>query len=275
MGALALAGGAALVNALYLEQYFFQVKRFKIGNLKNGSKSIRLLLLTDLHINYLLKRHHRLAQKVNQLQPDLIMITGDALDEHTESIRGLQSFLELLDHSIPKAAVMGNHDHKSGASLQDFCQTYKMHNCHLLLNETIIFNIQGTRLAITGLDDFIESQSDVAKAFAHNGYEEHHLLLVHSPLQQEQALPRIEALNQHRPAQQKVNISYIFAGHNHGGQVRLPGYVPILPKKSGEYINGWYNDKKPFLYISKGYGTSALPVRFGARAEVTVFDYIV
>jgi uncharacterized protein len=275
IGALALTGAAVLVKALFLEQYFFNVTRHTIGNVKTGSKSIRLLLLTDLHLNYLLQRHHRLAAKVNQLRPDLIMIAGDALDEHAASIKSLKAFLELLDPDIPKVAVMGNHDHKSGASLKQYCKAYILNNCHLLVNETISFVIKDTRLSVTGLDDFIESHSDVNKAFENTRYEANHLLLIHSPLQQEETMRQVAQLNQSRVDGQKIDISYIFAGHNHGGQVRLPGYVPKLPEKSGDYVNGWYNDKKPYLYISRGYGTSALPVRFGARAEVTLFEYLV
>lgn len=69
--------GLLLLDALILEEYFFKVKVFDIGN-KGSSKKVRLVLLTDLHIKKALLPHHRrLAEKVNQLQPDLLLITGD------------------------------------------------------------------------------------------------------------------------------------------------------------------------------------------------------
>lgn len=79
-------------------------------------------------------------------------------------------------------------------------------------------------------------------------------------------------MNQLRNDEEKLNLQYIFAGHNHGGQVRIFGFAPVMPEKSGHYVNGWYNAKSPYLYVSKGFGTSTLPFRFGARAELTVFD---
>jgi predicted MPP superfamily phosphohydrolase len=47
----------------------------------------------------------------------------------------------------------------------------------------------------------------------------------------------------------------------------------VLPKKSGNYINGWYNKEEPYLYVSNGFGTSEVPFRFGARPEITMFYY--
>ncbi len=83
-------------------------------------------------------------------------------------------------------------------------------------------------------------------------------------------------INASLPKDEQLNISYIFAGHNHGGQVTLFGlYAPVLPKKSGDYLKGWYNQEKPYLYLSKGFGTSTLPFRFGARAEITLFYYYI
>jgi hypothetical protein len=125
---------------------------------------------------------------------------------------------------------------------------------------------------VTGLEDFIEGYPSVINAFDEIGTEENHLLLVHSPLQQEQTMKEIQQINALRPDGEKITVQYIFAGHNHGGQVTIFGKAPVLPEKSGQYFKGWYNEKKPYLYVSKGFGTSTLPFRFGARSEVTVFN---
>ena len=263
-----------LLDSLLLEKYFFQVKTFDIGN-SDRKEKLRLLLLTDLHFREnLWPYHYKLANKVNALKPDLIMITGDTLDR-TGKICPMDKFFSLLDRGLPKVAIPGNHDYKAEADISLLEEIYQKYNCRLLVNSTETFTIKGKKLVITGLDDFIESESQFKKAVNGVKKEEHHFLLIHSPLQQEKVKEKIQVINQNRDYDQQIRIRYIFAGHNHGGQVRLPGYVPKLPVKSGDYVNGWYNTEEPFLYVSRGFGTSTVPFRFGARAEITLFNYYV
>jgi len=270
-----IAGAAALtfafVDAVWLEKYFFEVNTFDIGK-KGSGKKVRLLLLTDLHFRKrLYSRHYKLANRVNELKPDLVLIAGDVVDE-TGTAAPVIQFLRLLQYNIPKVAIMGNHDHKSGVSLKAYREMYRSNNCTLLMNESKCFTIAGERVMITGLDDFIEGKASFSQAVEGVGREENHLLLIHSPKQQETVLKQVKQMNQLRNDEEKLNLQYIFAGHNHGGQIRIFGFAPVMPEKSGHYVNGWYNAKSPYLYVSKGFGTSTLPFRFGARAELTVFD---
>lgn len=268
------AAGLLLLDALFLEKYFFKVKVFDIGN-KGSRKKLKLVLLTDLHLKHILFPYYRkLADRVNQLQPDLILITGDTLDS-TGEVKLMDEFLSLLRQDTKKVAIPGNNDYKADRSLEEVKRAYEKHNCDFLVNESKAYKLQGTRLMVTGLDDFIEGESHFKAAVKNVGREEHHLLLVHSPLQQERAKEKMDEINRERSAAEALNIRYIFAGHTHGGQVRLPGYVPFLPGMAGGYVNGWYNDIPPYLYVSKGFGTTAVPLRFDARSEVTVFNYFV
>jgi predicted MPP superfamily phosphohydrolase len=274
--ALGLLAGAGLVllDALYLEQYFFRVKKFDIG-IKRGRKKLRLLLLTDMHLKKTFRHFHaRLAKRINQMNPHLILISGDMLDDDGTTDL-LHAFLSRINHHIPKVAILGNHDHRASVKNESIKQIYQQYNCRLLVNESKAFELDGVRMMVTGLDDFIEGAHDFEAAVKDVGYEEHHLMLVHSPLQQEEAIADMKRINEVRPKEKRLNISYIFAGHNHGGQVRFFGYAPVLPEMSGNYVNGWYNKDFPLLYISKGFGTTSIPFRFGARSEVTLFNYYV
>ena len=69
-----------------------------------------------------------------------------------------------------------------------------------------------------------------------------------------------------------IKADFILSGHTHGGQINLFGYVPFLPKGSGKYLKGWYDEKSPGMYVSKGIGTSIIPARFFARAEIAIFN---
>lgn len=264
---------AVLLDALFLEKYFFETRRFNIGK-RNSRKKIRILLLTDLHF---VKRFHsfqrRLAKKINELKPNIILVAGDTIDQDGEP-GPAQKFFDLLNNSIPKLAIPGNHDHVNRVSMDTLKSVYEQHNGYLLINETKQLKLQDVKFTITGLDDFLEGRSCFTDAVKNVGNEEHHLLLIHSPYQQESVLRELEKINKERPGENQISIQYIFAGHNHGGQVRLGKFfVPVLPEGSGNYINGWYNKQKPFLYVSKGFGTSVVRFRFSARAEITLFNY--
>jgi hypothetical protein len=64
----------------------------------------------------------------------------------------------------------------------------------------------------------------------------------------------------------------VFAGHTHGGQVRIPGLPALwLPSGSGRYAAGWYERNGSRLYVTRGIGAKTLPVRLFCRPEVAIF----
>ncbi len=272
LGALVAGAAFVLADAWFLEKYFFQVRRFSIGKEK-GSKRLSILLLTDLHFKKnFWPFHAKLARKINQLNPDLILCSGDVIDEHGTP-GPARRFFSLLKRPIPKIAIPGNHDIKNRVSRRTLRKIFEQHTGRLLANETVRVTIKDTPITITGLDDFIEGESRFGDAVKEVGKEEHHLLLVHSPLQQEMVLQEVQRINDRRTPDHQLTLQYIFAGHTHGGQIRVKNLVPFLPEGAGGYVNGWYNQEKPYLYVSKGFGTSTIPFRFGARPEITLFDY--
>lgn len=266
-------GGILLLDAYVLEKYFFKIKNYDIGNL-DGDKRFKIILLTDLHLrNHLVPKYRRLAARIISLKPDIIVISGDAIDQHG-NVEGLDKFLSLLKVEVPKVAIPGNHEHKAAPKISTIKKTYQKHGVDLLVNESRGYQVNGTELMITGLDDSIEGEENLSHALENVKYEQHHIGLIHSPLQQESMIRQIQKINHDRKKEDQINISYLFAGHNHGGQITFFGLFPLLlPQGSGNYVNGWYNDQKPCLYVSKGFGTSKVPFRFGARAEMVVFDY--
>lgn len=273
-GSAILGGVALLTDMLLLEYLFFDVKRFRIGKeTRNGQPHIDILHLSDLHFSHRVSRKYRkLAHRINALKPDIIFISGDSVDKDGD-LRPLEKFLRMLKYSTPKVAVLGNHEYLSDIDKEQLESMYRRVNCDLLVNRSKAYKIKGRRLMVTGLDDMLEGNENFKNAVQDVGYEDNHMVLIHSPLHQEKIREQIEELNNLRSPDSQLNIYAIFAGHNHGGQVRIGGFVPHLPPKSGDYIQGWYNDEKPYLYLSKGFGSSKIPVRLGARSEIALFEY--
>ncbi len=258
---LLLGTGFALVDAFWIERFFIETKEFFLGNASPKSSNIRVIQISDLHlqrVNYQLKR---LAKQLNKLNPHLILISGDAVDK-AENLSVLNSFLELIDNKIKKVAILGNWEYWGKINLQQLNTIYSNHNCKLLINETTQFSINNKTIAITGVDDFVGGKANIEMALKNYLPCNHHIILNHCPLYSDVITKYLT---------NNITADCILSGHTHGGQINIWGFIPFLPAGSGSYVKGWYNTK-PKMYVSKGIGTSIFPARFGARAEIAIFN---
>jgi uncharacterized protein len=262
---LLIAASAALVDAFWVEQFFIETNAFYIGSATKDTANIKLVQISDLHlqsVNYQLKQ---LTKKINQLQPDLLLITGDAIDK-ANNIPLLNELLQLIDKNIQKVAILGNWEYWGKVDLAELKTVYANNNCTLLINQTTQFTFRNKTISITGVDDFIGGQADFTMAIKDYQKSDHHIILNHCPQYSDQIA------NLLTPA---IHVDFILSGHTHGGQFNILGFIPFLPPGSGKYVKGWYNDNMPKMYVSKGIGTSIFPARFGARAEMAVFYLLV
>ncbi len=251
--------GLVLLDALWFEKYCIEWNHFDIA--KTDKEKLKIVQISDLHMDKVRSFHHSIAKKINEMQPDVICITGDSVDK-TERISALEEFLALLDHSIPKYAITGNWEYWGNVDLTQLKNTYSKHNCDLLINQNRSIAIKGRKLCFIGVDDLVGGHADFEKAIADREEVDTNIVLSHCP--------------QHRDviSKQKGNfpIDLVLSGHTHGGQITFLGFVPFKPQGSGKYVKGWYDETDPKMYVSKGIGTSVLPIRFGARAEMVVFE---
>lgn len=262
-----------LLNAFVLEHIFFEVKEYQIGKKESFQHSIRILHISDLHFRTRLGwKYRKLIKKINQLNVDIIFISGDSIDQNG-NINPFEKFMRLLSAEIPKVGILGNHEYKANLNINQLGETYLITNGKLLINESTFYLINDVNICVTGFDDLLEGTVNIKKAVDGLKKQEHHFGLIHSPKHQELIKNELLVLNQDKVLEDQVHFYAFFAGHNHGGQVKIGDYVPVLPPKSGDYVEGWYNSQQPYLYLSKGFGTSRIPIRFGSRSEITIFTY--
>jgi hypothetical protein len=251
--------GLVLLDSLWFEKYVIDWNYFDIS--KSEKDKIKIIQISDLHFDQLKYFHKSIAKKINSIKPDLIFITGDSVDK-TEKIKSLNLFLELIDSSIKKYAITGNWEYWGNVDLTELKSIYSKNNCELLINENRTISIKNRKISIIGIDDFVGGKANFTKAIKNLKKTETNIVLSHCP--------------QHRDiiARQKENlkIDLVLSGHTHGGQITFFGIAPFKPRGSGKYLKGWYKESEPKMYISKGIGTSILPIRFGARAEMVEID---
>ena len=230
-----------------------------------SNESIILVQLSDLHLRTIVPLHNALAEKVNAQKPDAVLITGDAIDNSSD-LELLDNFLKLL-RNIPIVAILGNHELESDVNLEELANIYKDNNGILLINGTTPLADNGTlsRILVTGLDDPLLGIQNLEEALRNAERSPNHILMVHRPLLSDETTTHLKQMSK--------RFNLILAGHTHGGQINILGFVPSLPLGSGHYVKGWYENNLIPMYVSRGIGTAVMPIRIGSKPEVAIFKY--
>lgn len=259
---LGLTGVAAtiLADTAWYEPQALQVEQMVIPTGSKGAP-VRLLQISDLHLSSFNSYFEKVARQVAEIQPDLIVLTGDYLEEQ-RNIRGVLSFLKELNAKHGIYAVQGNWEYWSRLEGENLRRHFARAGVKLLINERADLEIHDLPLSIFGLD-YPSSTDHLHQLQREVDPKRFNLLLSHVPAFSH------ELLNKH--------INLVLSGHTHGGQVRLPLLPPFyLPRYSGRFVSGFYHvsQHRIPLYVSRGVGTSVLPVRFLCRPEIGLFELV-
>lgn len=261
VGGLGLITSYLAIDSFWYEKFFIEFKEHYIGTATDKTKNIKIVQISDLHLKKIQPHHIELVKEINRIKPELILFTGDVIDRNY-NLDKLDTYLAMFDPSIQKTSILGNWECWKVQPLE-LLKVYDDHKCILMVNHSYRFVFGETSISITGMDDLMAGKADYPMAMGGYKPSKYHVIMTHSP--------------QHRDIIQKqlnknIPIDFILSGHTHGGQVKLFGMAPFRPEGSGRYVEGWYKESVPHLYVSRGIGTSGLPVRFGSRAEVSIFN---
>ena len=254
-----------LSDGLWFEKFFIETKEFFLTGATRTTQNIKLVQISDLHLRKINYPITQLINKINKIQPDLILITGDVIDK-ADNLDLLSDFLKLIDKNLKKVAILGNWEYWGKVNLAALEKIYAQNNCTLLINQTRQFSFQNKTISITGVDDFLGSKPDIEVALKNYAKSDYHIVLNHCPKYSDEIVQKIN-LN-------TTPVDFILLGHTHGGQINFFGFAPFLPPGSAGYVRGWYDNNSIKMYVSKGIGTSILPVRLGARAEIAIFNLL-
>ena len=241
-----------------IEPHWIEVVRWQ-REVGLGGASLKIAQLSDLHILKIGRTEKQTIVSLEALKPDLILLTGDVID-HKDSLPPLKAFLQQLPQST-KVAVLGNWEHWSGVDLQELAALYQENGVLLLLNNCISLADKGIPLSIAGLDDYTAGKPNLEQTFRNCGKGEPVVLIEHSPGAFEES-----------PYPKSGKIAFILAGHTHGGQLAIGNKAIFTPPGSGVFAAGWYATAWGDLYVSRGIGTSIVPLRIGARPEIAFFE---
>ncbi|MFT0534203.1 metallophosphoesterase [Castellaniella hirudinis] len=263
--ALGLAiGGLALVLAAIGVWQAVKVPHIKtiavkIPNLPAAFDGYRIVQLTDTHASRLLSESWQAAvvARANQLNPDLIVITGDLADGTPEErARDVQPFSRLRARD-GVLAIPGNHEYY--ADYIGWMPAYRALGLTMLENSHVLIQRDGQALAVAGVTD------RQATAFGLPG-PDLPAALAGIPA----GTPTI--LLDHRPGGAPKNATHGVAlqlsGHTHGGQIL--GLHLLTQMANDGFVSGLYTVGPMTLYVSNGTGLwSGLAIRLGRPSEIT------
>jgi len=215
----------------------------------------RILQLSDLHVEMSEAAMRKMVALVQGLDYDLCVLTGDyrgdTYGRYDTTLVGMVRVRAALKG--PVYGVLGNHD--------TICLVPGLEEMgiKMLLNESVTIERGGERLHLAGIDDAHFYRVDnIEKAAADIPHDEFSILISHTPEIYRQAA--------------HADFDVLLSGHTHGGQICLPGRIPItldsvLPRSMG--TGPWrYHDM--IGYTSVGAGVCIVPVRFNCPPEITL-----
>jgi len=299
--ALAFAAGAAFAWGSLVERRMFTLRRASVPVLPDGSESLRVLHFSDLHLAPWQRDKQEWVASLAELAPDLVISTGDLMG-HEHALPALERTLEPF-RGIPGAFVNGSNDY-FGPVAKNPLKYFGCPSGHLgkpslldieglerlleglgwlnLNNAAGALDVGGRRLELFGVGD------------AHRNWDRLDLLTQaidelreNDPFgdgdgSDESTEPLTIGVT-HAPYRRVLDsfvthgAEVIFAGHTHGGQVRVPGFGALvtncdIPRQQARGLSVWTHAlRSAYLNVSAGLGTSIYaPVRFACPPEATL-----
>ncbi|MFC0213222.1 metallophosphoesterase [Paenibacillus chartarius] len=246
-----LAAGLLAYLLLILPTKWLKVERVRLPL----GLQVKILQLSDLHIEKLRIRPERIAALIQSEHPDMVVVTGD-FTQKSIYLPKLRPYLQVLQESnVPVYAVLGNHDHHM-RKLQPLLQMLQKHGIRVLRNE----NVRLDRFQLIGIDDFGSGKSRIAPSFAGVTDDLTRIVITHDP----NIAPKISN-----------RYDYVMAGHLHGKQFNIPYFFKLRPMGKlpamGIY-KGLHRTPWGTIYISKGLGQTGINIRLFVRSEATVHE---
>jgi uncharacterized protein len=233
-------------------------QRIRLVRLPKSFDGFRIAQLSDLHISPFMPADEirRFVTITNQLKPDLVVMTGDYLSWDPAAQREVVQALAGLRAPYGVFGSLGNHESITDTE-ESITRLFAAQNIHILRQERAAIRLGGEMLNLIGIDDSITDDSEV-KGLVMPGTV--NIVLNHNPNDFDQAV--------------ELGFDLMLAGHTHGGQLSLESLHRglSLARMETPYVSGWFQKSGGQLYVNRGIGTTMLPIRLGARPEITILE---
>ena len=282
---LGLAVGGGLFGSLvygFSNKYNYNVKRVPLAykNLPSAFKGLKIIHISDVHSGSFTDKSkvQQGIDKILQLKPDLILFTGDLVNNKADEMTDYVDVFRQLKAPLGVYSVLGNHDYgdyvqwgsaeEKVANLAQVKQTHAALGWKLMQNEHTIIERGGESIALLGVENWsskarFPKYGRLKDAYAGAAGAPFKILMSHDP--------------SHWDAEVRTNyadIDLMLSGHTHGMQFGVD--IPWLKWSPVQYVYrqwaGLYEAGTQKLYVNRGFGFIGYPGRVGILPEITLIE---
>lgn len=228
-------------------------------------ENIRVLNLSDLHLKEFGKNNQKLVNKIEELSPDIITISGDMVNKNNKDFSIVYNLCEQLIQIAPTYYSLGNHEYEQ-LLFKDNNIIPKLQKIGVIVlnDEYKTIKVKNTEIDICGCTQHDHNYDKYAKAYMDKYIQSSNfkLLLVHYP---ELFLKQLR----------NANIDLALCGHEHGGQIILPFIGPLYSRDQGflpKMAAGEYHLKNCTVIVNRGLGSHDFLPRINNIPEIVVVD---
>ena len=231
------------------------------NNISNDFDGIKIVHFSDMHYKRIITKDRidKIINEINLINPDIVIFTGDLIDQDSditeEDISYLKETLSKINAKYGKYSVIGNHDYS--IDIEILRSIYKESNFNLLENSyDIIYGKDNNKLYIGGIST--GAFSDIVLNKMKYDEESYKIIILHEPDYTDEII--------------SLNPNLILGGHSHNGQVNIP-YLKkyFVPTGSKKYYDEHYLVNNTNLYISSGIGVSRYNFRLFNHPSINFY----
>ncbi len=249
------------ISMIYSTSNSLVVTRYSINLGRDclNTTTIVIAQISDLHIRGYGELEKSIIRKLIEIKPDLIVLTGDYLGNPENGIHFEKFMSDIRKYfsNTPIIGVLGNGEYQLG-TVDTVIKVFMKYNAMLLINDIVKLKIKNVDIEVIGFDDVLRGYPDI-RLIDRIDRKALIIVLVHEPIY------GLELA--------KHNISgIVFSGHCHGGQIKYLG-VLFLPRGCRPTLyEGLHRVNNTYIVISRGIGTSIIPIRLGVNPELVVVE---
>jgi predicted MPP superfamily phosphohydrolase len=256
-----------------------QINRVELRykNLPAGFNNYQIVHISDVHLgsfNNSQKLLKKVQRKIEEINPDLILFTGDLVNNYASELNGWKPVFDAINKGRNSFSVLGNHDYgnysdwqnqiKKRENLLAITNAHREFGFRLLRNENILVKNANDSIYIVGVENWghppFPQYANLQKALAGVPQNAFKILLTHDPAHWEAQVVG------------KEQIELTLSGHTHGFQIGIlkagiPFSFALLSRKNW---GGLYNYNDIYLYVNTGLGMVGLPWRINMPPEITI-----
>ena len=268
----------SLIYGVVVNAYNYQFRKvtMKFPNLPDAFDGFRFIQISDIHSGSFNRSEPLIhaVESINKMNADVVLFTGDLVNSVPEEMEPYKEIFSKIKSKHGVLSTTGNHDYGHGfsskeereASFRRFMQTHADIGWKLLMNENVILERDGQKIAIIGIENWGMppfpqlGRMDLATKGTEN--IPFKILMSHDPSHWDAEV---------RPKYPDIDLT--LAGHTHGFQFGIENkYIKWSPSEwMYKQWAGLYQEGKQYIYVNRGFGFLGYPGRVGILPEITEF----